>query len=470
MAELIFSVRIRQIEHELDRRTSDRLAKAELEAAEARERAAQIELVAAWRRLSSEQLTKLAAALRNVPATFDVVIQNQMNDPEAYTFARDLGRAFHAASIAIRWGQNAFLGTPIFGVLISVDSRLDSGAFVQLFNEVGIPVILDDQAPATRAVGYTPVPKLYVFIAPKPPPDMTGTVPVGDPKGAARPQAASGHRSTEPDRPWFATPEGATAVLTGALVFVGLCQLLVFGGQMEIMSRQAHISETQGGDSRVVQRAFVNVGDLTVTPVTDKVAGKPARFWRFTSGISNDGSTPTVDLRYIAGVRAYFDKRLPPPDISEESLTQVHMVAVDSSAPAFPLQFPSDPANLIRLHNYQIYSFLGAHGSRQVSWIEMPEDAFRWSVQHGWRTYFYGEAIYRDVFSHTIMHVSKFCFLLTGEDGVDGFKARAALCDYWNCADNECKDSKARYEHDVAADKARHGSLPPLPGFILSRQ
>lgn len=227
----------------------------------------------------------------------------------------------------------------------------------------------------------------------------------------------------------------------------------------------------QESDNRVAQRAFVNVANLTIRAVTKEIGGKDEKSWRFTSAISNDGSTPTVDLSYIAGVAAYFNRMSgPPPDVAEEGLAEVHMYAVDSSAPAFPLQFPSDPDTLMRLHNYRIHSFLGARGARQISWIEIPEDALRWSVQNGWRTYFYGEAIYEDVFSQSTTHVSKFCFLLTGEDGVSGFQPRAPLCDYWNCADGECKDNEARYSRDAAADKAQHGSLPSIPGFILSRQ
>ena len=172
--ELRFSERVRRRDHELDRRSNERVAQAEQKAADTNERAAEIEKIAAWRRISPAQHERLVTALQSATRPLDVLIQTQRDDPEAFTYAREIGRAFRDAGVAIRWGQNSFLGsTPVFGILISVDPKFDSGDFVQLFQSAGLQVIVDNQPPAARSTGHSPTPNLYLFVAPKPPPDFT---------------------------------------------------------------------------------------------------------------------------------------------------------------------------------------------------------------------------------------------------------------------------------------------------------
>ena len=153
---------------------NERAAAAEQKAAEANERAAEIERITAGRRLNQSQFENLVIAIRKLSVSLTVLIQNQRSDAEAFTFANDINRAFTAAGIQTRRGENEFLtlASPLFGVLISVDKRLDFGAFGEVFGKGGIQVVVSQNPPETHSTGFTPAPNLYVFVAPKPPPDM----------------------------------------------------------------------------------------------------------------------------------------------------------------------------------------------------------------------------------------------------------------------------------------------------------
>jgi hypothetical protein len=171
--ELWFSNRISQRDHELDRRSNERVAAANERAAAAEEKAAQLERITAWRRLDSEQVQKLISALRALKTTLTVVIENEYNDPEAVTFGTHIFHAFRAAGILATRGQNSIfsVNAPIFGVIISVDPRLDSAIFVEMFSKSGIQTSVDPRAPEEFLTGYGFTPNLYIFIAPKAPPD-----------------------------------------------------------------------------------------------------------------------------------------------------------------------------------------------------------------------------------------------------------------------------------------------------------
>lgn len=254
-------------------------------------------------------------------------------------------------------------------------------------------------------------------------------------------------------RPWFLDFKFSTLtqfVFSFVLIGVGYLQYTVY--------------RKQEADSRIFQRAFVNVPDMSAEQITRDIEGKPTKVWRFSPKFANDGNTPTSDMRYIAGIRSYFDSTQgrASPTVMMAAVMHFKWVAVTGNPPN-RIQFPDDPDTLVRTHKRRVFTFLGAHGTRQVSSVEIPEDAFEWSVQHGWRTFFYGEITYRDVFDQSIEHLAKFCFLLTGEDLGNGFQARTSLCDYWNCADEECKNNKRRYDADVMKDERDHASEAPLP-------
>lgn len=168
--ELFFSNRIRQRDHELVRRSNERVAKAEQEAARANYRAWEIERVAAWRRITSEQHRKLVDAMRQIAPSLDVLIEYQMNDPEAYTYAQEIIKAFQEAGVTnIRSNSNAFLGTPVFGLYLFADRPLEFDSFDKIFSTAGIDIAIIGVAP-DAVVRSDPKPNVYTFVAPKPPP------------------------------------------------------------------------------------------------------------------------------------------------------------------------------------------------------------------------------------------------------------------------------------------------------------
>lgn len=171
--ELLLGERIRQRDHELGRRSNERVAAANERAAAAEEKTAQLERITAWRRLDSEQVQKLVSALRGLKTSLTVVIENEYNDPEAVTFGTHIFHAFKAAGILATRGQNSLLSVnvPIFGVVISVDPRLDPSIFVEMFAQSGIQVSVDPRTPETFLTGYSFIPNLCIFVAPKAPPD-----------------------------------------------------------------------------------------------------------------------------------------------------------------------------------------------------------------------------------------------------------------------------------------------------------
>ena len=163
--ELYFSSRIRQRDHELVRRSNERVAMAE-------ERTMQLEVISGWRELTADQHERLVTAIRPLAASLDVLIQIQRDSAEVYTYGRQIISALHQAGIKFRTGTNSFT-VPIFGVHISVEQPLDIGSLLQLFNTSGIPVVAHDWLPSAYSPATRHPPNAYIFVGPKPPPDFT---------------------------------------------------------------------------------------------------------------------------------------------------------------------------------------------------------------------------------------------------------------------------------------------------------
>lgn len=163
--ELYFSSRIRQRDHELVRRSNERVAKAE-------ERTKQLEAVSGWRELTADQHERLVNAIRSLAPSLDVLLQIQRDSAEVYTYGRQIIGALHRAGIKLRTGTNSFV-VPIFGVHISVEQPIDIGSLLQIFNTSGIPVVHHDRPPSVYSSAMRHPPNTYIFVGPKPPPDFT---------------------------------------------------------------------------------------------------------------------------------------------------------------------------------------------------------------------------------------------------------------------------------------------------------
>ena len=59
--------------------------------------------------------------------------------------------------------------------------------------------------------------------------------------------------------------------------------------------------------------------------------------------------------------------------------------------------------------------------------------------------------------------------MLVGEKDKTGkVTARAPQCDYWNCSDEECQDTKRQYDLDIIYDEKTHPNeshYPTIPSI-----
>jgi hypothetical protein len=148
----------------------ERAATLEKEAAIARERVAQIEKITAWRRVSPEQHGQIVAAIRESVALFDLLIEFQANDPEAYLFAREIANIFVAAGVGkIRLSGDSYLSGDVFGIRIATAPGTDSTVVSSAFAYAGIPLTLFEIDLSTHLSRAQVAPNLYIFVAPKPP-------------------------------------------------------------------------------------------------------------------------------------------------------------------------------------------------------------------------------------------------------------------------------------------------------------
>jgi hypothetical protein len=143
------------------------LAKAEKEAAEARERAARIERATAWRRVGDRRRARLAESLVAIASTVNVAIEFQTSDIEAWSFASEIKAAFEGASVASSsLAANTWLSGNVFGLHVQYDG-LDPHVAAEIGGCLGGPF---QMASADLALKLTPNqvrPNLYIFVGAK---------------------------------------------------------------------------------------------------------------------------------------------------------------------------------------------------------------------------------------------------------------------------------------------------------------
>ncbi len=142
----------------------ERAAIAESYAADARKRTAEIEQLTAWRRLSPETKEKLIATVRDKASEIDLLVEYEGGDPEAYSYAHELIRAFFAAGVMkIRQTGNSFIGGGIFGVLVSAAEPVDIVSIMEVFADSNVPMKRWDTDLSTH-LGRGPTRQTYIFL------------------------------------------------------------------------------------------------------------------------------------------------------------------------------------------------------------------------------------------------------------------------------------------------------------------
>jgi hypothetical protein len=144
------------------------------EAADERARTAEIEKVAAWRRLEPENEMKLTAALAAIPSSIPhkIVFAYAENDPESLYFLYQIGRSFLAnGSWNVNIEAELHPGMLYWGVRILGRQNETTRSVRKAFTEAGIAFTTDAVPGGFHTFGYTLQPDdTIISVGPKKPP------------------------------------------------------------------------------------------------------------------------------------------------------------------------------------------------------------------------------------------------------------------------------------------------------------
>ena len=182
--EVFFGRKSRTDSEELSRRSEERAARLEKEAADARERTTKIEQQMTRRTIPAEQRTSMADRLREILSSHspNIIMEWEQSDAEAFLFAWDIAKVLKDAGYSkIRSGQNHWGTWPIFGVHIcgrtaNLDPdtavEFDISPIVAAFKENGIYTTEATSMIPAFVPAVTPIPILYIFVATKLPSEL----------------------------------------------------------------------------------------------------------------------------------------------------------------------------------------------------------------------------------------------------------------------------------------------------------
>ena len=171
VGEVLFGRLDGRYQTELRKRSNDKLGKANKLAAEAHERAAEVERLTGFRRISHDQLQRIRAALSEFIGAMDLLIEFQNGDTEAYIYARDLVTTFWGVA-KIRSGPNSYPMYPMFGIFVETTSPAHMEAISNGFVEAGIQFSRLHKDLSTHFPRDALAPNAYIFVGLKPPPPL----------------------------------------------------------------------------------------------------------------------------------------------------------------------------------------------------------------------------------------------------------------------------------------------------------
>jgi hypothetical protein len=203
--------------------------------------------------------------------------------------------------------------------------------------------------------------------------------------------------------------------------------------------------------SRTVQRAFVNISEMTSDCANpDVIDACEVKVFA-----ENSGSTSTRDMDYM-------------------SLFQFNSDITFNHLERFGYPFASeDPEQIIIRseqrnakepgHNKPLRAVLGPKQK-----IPIQKQVIRFnsllpgSVGYTGPWFVYGMIRYHDIFEHTSLHTTKYCFAVRATHDVNGKNAITYdLCPHWNCADDECIKDKEDRDSEAEAAKKRLADTKP---------
>src|ERR1700733_11368466 len=105
---------------------------------------------------------------------FDLIIEWQMGDPEAFSYMQQIADIFASAGVkSVRGFQNAWPSGPVFGLFVTGSKEINLSFVTDAFAEVSIYLLSANVNLSTHRPRNEVPPNLYIFVAPKPPPPFT---------------------------------------------------------------------------------------------------------------------------------------------------------------------------------------------------------------------------------------------------------------------------------------------------------
>jgi len=151
----------------------ERAGKADERAAEARKQAAEVERLTAWRRVSPEQRRQISDAIRDMTSALDVLIEWERGDAEAFSYSCEIVRIFIDAGVGKTRGiANSWLGLPLFGLHAAGSATIDFPSIASAFAKAKMPLAPRAMDLSTYRPINEPAPNLYIYVAPKLPPQF----------------------------------------------------------------------------------------------------------------------------------------------------------------------------------------------------------------------------------------------------------------------------------------------------------
>jgi hypothetical protein len=243
-------------------------------------------------------------------------------------------------------------------------------------------------------------------------------------RNAAREAQRAEQKKAPKKEPWWFNQPLAIDRFTGWLQLYTLLLVIVTVGSVWVLnSTDEKVRESYSA----VQRPFVTAKELVVD------TNHPPGYWSFGIRFENSGNTPTQGMQFVP-----IANLLPP----------------DDPEPWF--QTPPPPFS----------RFTGLLGPKATDILQgtnvgLPIAAIDKMAEARSNYYFRGVIKYRDFFKETDEHVTKYCFAFIPYKEGKELKFGVQRCLYWNCADEECKKDRERY--DAALKEANKQPTPPSP-------
>ena len=174
LGEVIFAHRVSKEADEQQRKSDEKIAELNQLASEARERAALLEQLTAFRHVPKD-VSKLVEFLSelNTRTPIRAQIDHQIGDAESLCYALEIANIFKSAKIEITgFGSNAHIGTTVLGLHMA-GTDLDLEAIHKSFIKNGIEFGIATSPASNRAINNS---NLIFFIGPKIPPDLIALI------------------------------------------------------------------------------------------------------------------------------------------------------------------------------------------------------------------------------------------------------------------------------------------------------